>query len=630
MERIRKYEPLWDKWRATRIIGEGEFGAVYEAECNEFGVPSKCAIKLITLKNKEFLQGIDLEETISAEKIKAFQEKRMQKIIKEATLMQNLQAVGDHIVTIYDYKVCKRETTTDLIIRMELLTSLKEYMKKEKINTDFVIRMGISLCKALKSCEAKKIIHRDIKPANIFVNENGTFKLGDFGLSRETTSSSLGDRAGTPLYMSPEAFDYLREVDNRTDIYSLGIVMYQMLNNQNIPFADDIGDFSKRDEAIRRRIKGEILPPPKHENGQLWKIIQKACEFKEEDRYQHAAEMQKDLEKLRYEKIGKNWGVDGKQRLDELEFSIEGQRSYVELLLSEITENSKDNILKKINLILQKLYEEDKTGFQEWLYIIKEKDKDIYTELLCTFYLEKKSEFSYSKSVFTQIIKDMSDLNRYTLSLNTDMVPQKMKDDIFEAGVDILNENIFNNENYDLFDEAALHLNKKQQWIEILEEFLKELKPYRDELDEEQKTAVYHIEKIFNKYHAKTKKGIHINIKKIKTVETSKSENKKELSEKQESLGSVAELGTGTKNIKSSIGNPTEERKFWEQDSESQEILKTNRESEKSQIEEVKQIEQDKEEIQTGLELDQLMKELSQMKEEVEELKRKKKEEYDF
>lgn len=79
---------------------------------------------------------------------------------------------------------------------------------------------------------------------------------------------------------------------------------------------------------------------------------------------------------------------------------------------------------------------------------------------------------------------------------------------------------------------------------------LKELKPYRDELDEEQKTAVYHIEKIFNKYHAKTKKGIHINIKKIKTVETSKSENKKELSEKQESLGSVAELGTGTKKYK--------------------------------------------------------------------------------
>ncbi len=100
--------------------------------------------------------------------------------------------------------------------------------------------------------------------------------------------------------MSPEAFDVLSKVDIRTDIYSLGITMYQDLNDGMPPFWKD-GDYDARENAIRTRLSGTAIPIPKKDNGQLWKIVQKASQFNRENRYQHASEMRRDLEKLKYE-----------------------------------------------------------------------------------------------------------------------------------------------------------------------------------------------------------------------------------------------------------------------------------------------------------------------------------------
>ena len=306
MERIKKYEPLWGKWTVKRIIGEGSFGAVYEVESEKFGNKSSCAVKLISFKNAEMLQGVKDGETLSSEELEQLKIEEAKKNVREAVLMEKLQG-RDHIVEIHDYDIFPGESTTDVIIRMELLINLNDYTKICKIKSEndlkrLVIKLGVDIGRALEECEAEKIVHRDIKPDNIFVNKNGTFKLGDFGLSLKMSKSasfSLRKSAGTPLYMSPEDLGWRNKSDYQSDMYSLGIVMYQLLNDGNIPYVSDMRNYDEVYEAIGKRADGEEILPPEHENGQLWKIIQKTCQFKKENRYQNAIEFRKELERLK-------------------------------------------------------------------------------------------------------------------------------------------------------------------------------------------------------------------------------------------------------------------------------------------------------------------------------------------
>lgn len=90
---------------------------------------------------------------------------------------------------------------------------------------------------ALEYCQCQNIIHRDIKPENIFVSRFGEFKLGDFGIARETGSALRADypKKGTFSYMAPEMYKG-EEYDARVDIYSLGIVLYKLCNHNRLPF----------------------------------------------------------------------------------------------------------------------------------------------------------------------------------------------------------------------------------------------------------------------------------------------------------------------------------------------------------------------------------------------------------
>lgn len=302
MERIRKYTPLWGEWEAKRIIGEGNFGVVYEVEKYITGNSIHSAVKLISMKNSEILQGIKGNETLSPDKLEELKLERAKRSVREAALMDKLKGRAN-IVTIYDYGIYPGEKTTDVIIRMELLDNLNQYLSKTKVEESLVIKLGIDICKALEGCEEEKIIHRDIKPANIFVGRGGDFKLGDFGLSRQVSKSaslSLRKSKGTPLYMPPEAFGWGQQVDLTSDIYSLGIVMYQLLDEGNIPFCGDIGDFEEVDKAIGKRVDGnEQISAPKNCGKELWSILQKACAHEKKARYQNATEMRRDLERLR-------------------------------------------------------------------------------------------------------------------------------------------------------------------------------------------------------------------------------------------------------------------------------------------------------------------------------------------
>lgn len=156
------------------------------------------------------------------------------------------------------------------------------------------------MCSALELCKKHGIVHRDVKPQNIFVSPNGDYKLGDFGIAKTVEKTIGGTKIGTYKYMAPEVYNN-QPYGTAADIYSLGLVLYWMLNERRMPFLPLPPEKLKAgmDESARnRRLSGEQLPPPAYGSENLKKIVLKACSFVPEDRYTTAEEMLDDLNQL--------------------------------------------------------------------------------------------------------------------------------------------------------------------------------------------------------------------------------------------------------------------------------------------------------------------------------------------
>ena len=229
--------------------------------------------------------------------------KMVEDIVEEIVLMSKLKG-NSNIVSYEDHSVVPKKDGLgwDIYIRMEILTPLITHIRENKMTVRNVIRLGIDICQALEVCQKYNIIHCDIKPENIFVSNNGTYKLGDFGIARQLEkSSSMLSQKGTFSYMAPEV--YKGEKYNSTvDIYSLGIVLYRFLNQNRIPFLLPYPEqtrFTDRKKANIMRFSGQPIPPPKFASEDLSKIILKACSYNEGDRYRNAADLRKDLESLK-------------------------------------------------------------------------------------------------------------------------------------------------------------------------------------------------------------------------------------------------------------------------------------------------------------------------------------------
>lgn len=224
-------------WTVVRQIGKGAYGEVYEIHRTTGNFLEKAALKVLRIpKNSTEAKHLQFQGA-SAEEAEDYYREYVDNTLKEIALMQRL--VGNsYIVSYEDYAVRKRENSIgwDIYIRMELLTSLPDYLKIHPAEEDMVLQLGMDISRGLWDCHREGIIHRDIKPQNIFVNQSGGFKIGDFGVARFTPGSQ-GNLSfkGTIAYMAPEVF-YQKGTDARSDIYSLGMVMYQCLNDYRLPF----------------------------------------------------------------------------------------------------------------------------------------------------------------------------------------------------------------------------------------------------------------------------------------------------------------------------------------------------------------------------------------------------------
>lgn len=291
----------WSDWETVRLIGRGSFGTVYEIQRKLVDEDTEsAALKVITIPQNPG----DVEEMYSEgyddESITATFNSHLKSIVAEYSLMRKMDGSAN-IVNCKDIRYIQHDDGIgwDIYIRMELLTPL---MKALPVDADeaTVIRIGKDICNALVLCKKHEIVHRDIKPQNIFVSSNGDYKLGDFGIAKTVEKTMGGTKIGTYKYMAPEVYNN-QPYGSSADIYSLGLVLYWLLNERRMPFMPlpptKLGA-GMDEEARHRRLSGEKLPAPARGSNELKQIVLKACAYDPKDRYATAAAMLEDLNKL--------------------------------------------------------------------------------------------------------------------------------------------------------------------------------------------------------------------------------------------------------------------------------------------------------------------------------------------
>lgn len=297
---------VWPDWTIELPeIGHGAYGKVYKIKRSlaGFGEVEYQALKVVSIPLDEDDIDVLMLGQSERETKNAYYRSMAEKMAKEGSILSDLEG-NPYIVRYYEHAVIPHpddQIGWDVLIRMELLTPFRKHMAEHGFTRQDVIRLGIDICKALELCRKKDVVHRDIKPENIFISDVGNYKLGDFGVAINADKTLGGlSKKGTYSYMAPEVYKG-QPYGPTIDIYSLGIIMYRLLNKGKEPFMPPKGvgeTYEDHELALTKRMQCEPIPYPENESGQLAKIVMKAASPYPEDRYSDPTEMRKALEKL--------------------------------------------------------------------------------------------------------------------------------------------------------------------------------------------------------------------------------------------------------------------------------------------------------------------------------------------
>ncbi len=305
---------MWAGWETVEPIGTGGFSKVYKIRKKDDDTGDYfSALKVISIPHSPEEYESYIEDGYDEASINEIFASQVKRIVDEFRLMAKFKG-NSNIVSYEDHMIVPHEDQKgwDILIRMELLTSLTKFNAKNAMTEKDTIEMGIGICRALELCQRVNVIHRDIKPQNIFVSDFGDYKLGDFGIAKTMEHTTRATKTGTFSYMAPEV--YKGQSYNATiDIYSLGLVMYWALNEKRLPFLPlppQAPTASELEVSLAKRLAGEKLPPPKNGSEKLKEIVLKACAYNSADRFQTPAQLRVALEDLLYSVVHENNNVD--------------------------------------------------------------------------------------------------------------------------------------------------------------------------------------------------------------------------------------------------------------------------------------------------------------------------------
>ena len=265
---------LDNRYEILEVIGRGGMAVVYKAKCHRLN--RFVAVKIL---KEELAQDEEFRQRFRDE--------------SQAVAMLS----HPNIVSVYDVS---RSGDVEYIV-MELIDgiTLKDYLERQSpLGWKETTFFALQIAKALEHAHSRGIIHRDIKPQNIMVLRDGTVKVADFGIARQAASTNtynLREAIGSVHYVSPEQARG-SHIDNRSDLYSLGVVMYEMLTGR-LPF---VGDTPL--EVALQHINSVPLPPSDYVPNipkTLEHIVMKAMAPVPADRYNNATELIQDIERFR-------------------------------------------------------------------------------------------------------------------------------------------------------------------------------------------------------------------------------------------------------------------------------------------------------------------------------------------
>ena len=264
---------LFPQLDVQELVGWGGMGVVYRARQTHLDRP--VALKIIRPE-------VSLEPTFA------------ERFNREARLLARLN--HPHIVTIYDFGKIEVDGSDPGVARtlyyflMEYVdgTNLRHVIRSQQLAPAQALAIVPQICDALQYAHDEGVVHRDIKPENILIDRRGRVKIADFGLAKlaarsddSWTLTSTHNVMGTPRYMAPEQMDGFHEVDHRADIYSLGVVFYELLTGQ-LP----LGHF----EPPSQRVEVDV---------RLDQVVLRTLARDPDRRYQHASHVKSDVEAVR-------------------------------------------------------------------------------------------------------------------------------------------------------------------------------------------------------------------------------------------------------------------------------------------------------------------------------------------
>ena len=327
-EKFKKGDFIGQKYEVYDVLGEGGFRIVYLVYSHE----TKSVYALKTFRD-EYLANKQTRDRFH----------------KEAQVWIDLEK-HPYLVR----AVVIDEISGRLYIEMEYiapdeqgLNSLDAYLKYRPPDLAQILRWAIQFCHGMEYAYSKGIkAHRDIKPANIMIDQNKTVKISDFGLagvisttksssnvtlsaprnsSGETYQTMEGTAFGTPPYMPPEQFENAAGCDERSDIYSFGVVLYQMVSGGSLPFDPDMtGGGSRTENVLQDWYRLHCKAPVPKLKSPLFSVVQRCLEKEPKRRYPSFKDLRAELDVILKQETGEIVRLPERKELEAWEWSNKG------------------------------------------------------------------------------------------------------------------------------------------------------------------------------------------------------------------------------------------------------------------------------------------------------------------